>query len=108
MGHIISSTGVTADPSKITSIQTWPTPASFTALRGFLGLTGYYLRFIKHYDQIAAPLTNLLKLNAFTWSQAANQSFLNLKSAMISLTTLTHPNFDDPSDITTDASSVAI
>lgn len=61
LGHIISGDGVQMDPSKIESILNWPIPSSITAIRGFLGLTGYYRRFIQNYAALAGPIFDLLK-----------------------------------------------
>lgn len=71
LGHLISNKGVRVDPNKIDAMITWPYPSSVTALRGFLGLTSYYRRFIPNYASIASPLTDLLKTNNFNWSPAA-------------------------------------
>ncbi|KAJ0493125.1 putative nucleotidyltransferase, Ribonuclease H [Helianthus annuus] len=108
LGHIISSKGVEAEPDKLQAIQNWPTPSSLTNLRGFLGLTGYYRRFVRDYARIAAPLTDILKKPAFKWTPEASIAFDKLKSSMVSLITLTLPNFTRPFDVTTDASNVAI
>jgi hypothetical protein len=66
LSHIISKSGVKADPGKIQAMVDWPFPTNIKALRGYLGLTGYYRRFIKEYGSIAAPLTAMLKKNTFT------------------------------------------
>lgn len=108
LGHIISSNGVQADPNKVQAMVSWPIPKNISALRAFLGLTGFYRRFVKNYATIASPLTDLLKANAFVWNDAAATSFQNLKEAMQTLPLLTLPDFTQPFEVTTDASTIAI
>ncbi|OMO91168.1 reverse transcriptase [Corchorus capsularis] len=108
LGHIISASGVQVDPSKIKAITAWPQPRNLKALRGFLGLTGYYRKFVRHYATIAAPLTNLLKANAYEWNEGATKAFELLKKALTSTPILALPDFEKHFEVSTDASNVAI
>ncbi|GKE06788.1 transposon ty3-I gag-pol polyprotein, partial [Tanacetum coccineum] len=108
LGHVISGMRVTTDPSKIQAIQDWHVPTNIKQLRGFLGLTGYYRRFVKGYAVISQPLTALLKKNAFKWNLQTQTSFEKLKQAMINSPVLALPNFGEEFVIETDASGVGI
>lgn len=108
LGHLISAQGVAADPDKVRAIVDWPQPCSLSALRGFLGLTGFYRRFVRHYATLTAPLTDMLKTNTFNWTTAALTTFTELKTKMSSMPVLALPNFSSTFVVETDASTIAI
>ena len=93
LGHIISAEGVATDPKEISAIADWPEPDNVTKLRSFLGLAGYYRRFIKNYGLICRPLHDLLKKGKFSWEPAHTTTFSQLKQALISAPVLALPNF---------------
>jgi len=92
------------DANKLEVVQNWVEPMKLKQLRGFLGLTGYYRRFVKSYATIAAPLIDLLKKDSFRWSQAIAQAFQQLKIAVTSALALAIPNFNEIFVLETDAS----
>jgi hypothetical protein len=84
LGHVIGVEGVSTDNSKIVALQAWPRPSNLKELRGFLGLTGYYRKFIKNYGLLSRPLTQLLcKGELFQWTPVTEEAFLTLKTTLV-------------------------
>ncbi|XP_044448015.1 uncharacterized protein [Triticum aestivum] len=108
LGHIITGEGVSIDSAKVAAIADWPLPTTPTQLRGFLGLCGYYRRFVKIFGTIARPLHDVLRKDSFQWTQTQTQAFQDLKQAMVSAPVLAVPNFSEPFTLETNASGVGL
>ncbi|XP_070002968.1 uncharacterized protein [Nicotiana sylvestris] len=108
LGHVISKHGMSIDESKIKAMLDWTQPKSVKELREFLGLRGYYRRFIGNFATISKPLTSLLKKENFSWSMEATQAFEELKQAMVQGPVLALPNFAIPFIMEVDASGKGI
>jgi hypothetical protein len=96
------------DPNKIKVITEWPKPKNISKLRGFLGLTGYYQRFIKNYTHLTTPLSNLLKKKSFKWDNNVEECFETLKKVMSSTPVLATLDFTKPFVVECDASGIGI
>ena len=80
----MSSEGLSPDPAKVQAVMNWKVPETVTEIRSFLGLAGYYRRFIPQFAKIAAPLTNLTRKNTpFTWSLREGEAFEQLKTVLL-------------------------
>ena len=108
MGHIVSHKGVKVDPNKIKSIKEWKVPKTIKQLRGFLGLTWYYCKFVKDYGRIVAPLTTLLNKDAFSWTPEATKAFEYLKEVMCLTLVLAMQDFTKKFIVECDASGNGI
>jgi hypothetical protein len=93
------------DPAKVQAIHEWPAPHSARAVRGFLGLAGYYRKFVHNYGTIVAPLTALLKKDGFEWFEATTTAFDALKTVVSSAPILAMPDFNKPFIVECDALS---
>lgn len=100
----MANRGVSPDHVKIQAMVQWPTPQCIKGLHGFLGLTGFYQKFVRNYATIVLPLTDLLKKGNFQWSSSTQSSLDVLKSVMTSASVLVLPDFSKPFYIQTDAS----
>nr|ABA92080.1 retrotransposon protein, putative, Ty3-gypsy subclass [Oryza sativa Japonica Group] len=93
LGHVISAGGVAVDPSNVESVTNWKQPKTVSEIRNFLGLAGYYRRFIENFSKIAKPMTRLLQKDVkYKWSEECEQSFQELKNRLISAPILILPD----------------
>ncbi|XP_073298498.1 uncharacterized protein [Primulina huaijiensis] len=93
LGHVVSKDGIAVDPVKIEAIQKWPIPTTVPEVRSFLGLAGYYRRFISDFSKIALPLTNLTRKTVkFEWSNECQRGFQELKDKLTTAPVLALPS----------------
>ncbi|KAF1314306.1 Retroelement pol polyprotein, partial [Globisporangium splendens] len=105
LGHTVTAEGIQVDANKTTAIEKYPTPTTQKTLLSFLGLAGYYRRFICDFARIALPFHRLIKKDAkWTWSSEHDHAFRALKLALQQAPTLRLPDFDCRFTVTTDAS----
>lgn len=106
LGHVISENGVKPDPRKIEAVEKFPVPTTTKQLKGFLGLAGYYRRFVPMFSKIAAPLHKLLKKDIkYEWGSAQENAFQSLKQKLMREPILQYPDFSKEFVVTTDASN---
>ena len=109
LGHVISKEGVRPDNKKLVAVREFPRPRNIKNVRQFLGLAGYYRRFIKGFSDIAKPLTSLTKKDVpFHWGEKQQEAFENLREKLCEEPVLQYPDFTRPFIVTTDASGIAI
>ncbi|KAL0541426.1 hypothetical protein IC582_021471 [Cucumis melo] len=105
LGHVVSKDGVSVDPAKIEAVTGWTRPSTVSEVRSFLGLAGYYRRFVENFSRIATPLTQLTRKGApFVWSKACEDSFQTLKQKLVTAPVLTVPDGSGSFVIYSDAS----
>lgn len=108
LGHVISREGVAVDPETNSAMMTWPLPKNVKELRGFLGLTGYYMRFVRNYGIITRVLTDLTKKDAFLLTLKAEVAFEQLKQVLTTVPVLLLPDFNQQSTVECDASTQGV
>ncbi|XP_021727669.1 uncharacterized protein LOC110694813 [Chenopodium quinoa] len=106
--HFISEKGVETDRTKISAPNYRPSPATVKELRSFMGLSGYYRRFVKENVVMSKPLTELLKKGAFEWIETSHKAFIQLKEALYSASVLVVLDFSKMFVVETDASNYGI
>ena len=109
LGHIVSAGGIAVDPAKVKDVEDWQAPTTQTQVRAFLGLAGYYRKFVEGFSSIARPMNQLLKKDKkFEWTDKCEASFQELKRRLISAPILIMPDITKPFDVYCDASKIGL
>jgi hypothetical protein len=109
LGHTISSKGISVDPTKVQEVMNWKPPTSVHQIRSFLGLAGYYHRFIPDFSKIAKPMTELLKKEVkFHWVDKCEEAFHTLRKLLTTALVLAQPDCSKPFDVYCDASGTGL
>lgn len=109
LGHVVSAAGVSPNPAKVAAIRNMPVPADLADIRRFLGMVGYYRKFIKDFAHVAEPLIDLSRgTHSFKWTDACTAAFDTLRTALVTAPILVYPNFSRLFTLQTDASDVGI
>jgi hypothetical protein len=109
LGHTISQKGIAVDPDKVQEVMNWKPPTTVRQIRSFLGLAGYYQRFILHFSRIAKPMTELLKKGAkFEWGQKCEYAFHTLRQHLTIAPMLAQPDNNKSFDVYYDASGTGL
>ena len=109
LGHVLSENGVAVDPSKVQDVLDWVQPQNVSDIRSFLGLAGYYRRFIENFSKVAKPMTELLKQGSvFEWSDACESAFQTLKKLLTTAPVLAQPDVTKGFDVYCDASGIGL
>jgi hypothetical protein len=109
LGHVINQQGIAVDPKNVAAVVEWKRPSSLSEIRSFLGLTGYYRRFVPNFSSIAKPLTRLLEKDVlFVWSNDCEVSYQTLKNKLVNAPILALPESGKHFTVYTDASRVGL
>ncbi|KAJ9543867.1 hypothetical protein OSB04_023574 [Centaurea solstitialis] len=109
LGHVVSGDGVKVDPSKVEAVMKWDAPRNPIEVRSFLGLAGYYRRFIKDFSTLASPMTRLTKKNEkFVWTEEQSKAFQTIKELLCKAPVLSLPEGTEDFVVNSDASRVGL
>jgi hypothetical protein len=109
LGHVVSPEGIAVDPGKVKEVMEWKPPTTVSEVRSFLGLAGYYHRFIPNFSKIAKPITELLKKgNKYLWSETCDEAFEHMKRLLTTSSMLAQSDTMKPFDVYCDTSGTGL